>query len=283
MNGSEFWRGLGILVVVGLGGVWPAGAELPSLQDENRWLGYFVGFENRKCSLAISAKKGEIALRPIGRNGKATGRKVFVGFECLILETLPDGTVKALKPIPASLESDQEATHEPKGVTIRGKVKGDAKFELTLNEERGKFTFGGRVVDAGSITHPIRFAIQAKIQNAYPQDKKDPDKQRHKAFEAKTKDDRVQLVLADGNRLRPSTSELIAQEVAGLNGALVTAAQVEFSSWQENRLQLAATGGSTMRMEVSGGNPLWKGFSLIWSTDPKIDSQPKAMLEIEMR
>ncbi len=270
-------------VVALLGGQLSAAAELPTLQGENRWLGYFVGFENRRCSLAISSKKGEIALRPIGRNGKASARKVFVAFDCQILETLPDGTMKAHKLIPASLESDQEATHEPKGVTIRGKVQGDASFEFTVNEERGKFSFGGRVVDAGTITNPVRFAIRAKIHNVYPQEKKDPDKQRHKAFETKTKGDRVQLMMADGKRLRPSTSEAMDAGAAGLDGAPITAAQVEFSSWLENRLQLAATAGSTMRMEVSAGNPLWKGFSLVWSADPKIDSQAKATLEIEMR
>ncbi len=283
MMHSAFRRGLGIAIVAAITGLGSAAAELPSLMGENRWLGYFVGFENRRCSLSISAKKGQIELRPIGKNGKTSARKVFVAFDLQVLETMPDGTMKSLKLIPASLESDQKETHDPKGITVRGKVKGDASFEFTLNEERGKFTFGGRVVDAGSITNPVRFSIRVKIQNAYPQEKKDSDKQRHKAFESKIKGDRVQLVQADGKRLRPDTSELIKAGPDGLNGAFVTAAQVEFSSWLDNRLQLVATGGSTMQLEVSEVNPLWKGFSLVWSTDPKKDTQSKQMLEIEMR
>jgi hypothetical protein len=99
----------------------------------------------------------------------------------------------------------------------------------------------------------------------------------------KMKRDRILVTLADGKRLRPSTSEVGAAGAVGLDGALATAVQVEFSSWLDNRLQLEATGGSTMRMEVSGGNPLWKGFSLVWSADPKKDPQSKATLEIEMK
>jgi hypothetical protein len=283
MKKSQFGRGLGIWVVAAIGGMVPAAAELPSLMGENRWLGYFVGYENRRCSLAIAANKGQIVLRPIGKNGKAPAQRVFVAFDCQILESMPDGSTKEHRLIPASLESGQEATQEPKNLTIRGKVKGGAGFEFTLHEDSGKFSLGGRVLDAGSITNPLRFSVRAKIQNGYPSQKMDPDKQRQKVIEDKMKRDRILVTLADGKRLRPSTSEVGAAGAVGLDGALATAVQVEFSSWLDNRLQLEATGGSTMRMEVSGGNPLWKGFSLVWSADPKKDPQSKATLEIEMK
>lgn len=265
------------------GGVWSAFAELPSLQGDNRWLGYFVGVENRDSQLTIAAKTGQIALRAMGRNGKPAAQKVFVAFDCQILETLPNGDVKACKLIPESLSSDQEATLGPKNLIIRGKVKGDASFELSLNEDRGKFLIGGRVVDAGSITNPLRFAIQVRVQNAYPYEKTGSDKKQLEAFEKKIKGDKMQLTLADGKRLRPSTSDPTAAVEDGLQDAMVTEAQVEFSSWLDKRLQITAMGGSTLRMEVIAGKPLWEGFSWVWSADSKKDPQSKATLQIEMK
>lgn len=280
MRKPEFFRRLGIFVAVLLGYTGPVDAELPTLDGETHWLGYFVGYENRRCSLELSTKSGQLVLRPVGKSGKTAAKLVHVTLDCVILETLPDGSTAVHQLIPETLESDQEATQEPENLTIRGKVKGDASFEFILNEDHGKFSLGGRVMDPGSMTQPLRFAVHVEIKNPYPYEPKTPDKQRQKTFAEKIKRDRITLMQVDGKRLRPSVADAVE---AGVNGTLISEAQLEFNSWLENRLKLEAMGESSLCVEAVEGQLCWKGLSFLWTKDAAADPEGPARLEFEMR
>ncbi|MES2474175.1 MAG: hypothetical protein V4640_00245 [Verrucomicrobiota bacterium] len=257
-------------------------AELPTLQGENRWLGYHVAFENKKCSLGMTTK-GAMVLRPLGKGGKSLASKLFVGIDCLLIETMPDGKEVMLKQIVSSMESEGGATRDPQDLIFRGKVKGGATFELNLDEDRGKIFLGGRVVDTGSSKNPLRFAIRLTLPNAYPSEKKGFDKEHQRAFEKKTEDDHLLLDGLNGKRGKLATTDPIDAASIDVNVREIRSAQLEFSSWKERKLKAVATESSALTLELADGMPLWKGFSLVWSATPTQDPQGKARLEIEMR
>ncbi len=267
-----------------MSGVQPSTAELPMLEADSRWLGYFVGFENKRCSFGITTD-GKTVLRPVGKGGKSVSQQLSIGIDYLVEEILPDGKIQIRNMVPKSLESEQQATENPQNLVIHGKAASGVTFELRINQEKGVISMSGKVLDPGKLTNPLRFAIRLRLPNAYPSAKKSPDRRELKTFENKVKDDRLQLIWTGGKRLRQSTSEPVDLATTDLNGPGIESLQLEFSSWKEQRMQLTATTGSTMRVSSSkaGARPLNEGFWITWSADPVKDPKSTAELQIEIR
>ena len=152
--------------LMGLAATLPASADLPGLEGDE-WLGYFVGFKNKKYQFAITSQ-GKTTLRVIGEKGEPLNQMMTILVEFLVEETQPDGksTAKYIKA--ESLESAQPATNKPQQMVIRGKVTGDAGFEAFVSEDRGVISLGGRLLDPGTLTSPTRFSIRLKVPKAYP-------------------------------------------------------------------------------------------------------------------
>lgn len=282
-NGIQAWE-VGLAIASMMGGVLPVGAELPMLEGDARWLGYFVGFENKHYSFGMTTD-GKTLLRPSGKDGKSVGQQLSVGIDYLVEEILPDGKIQIRNMVPKSLESEQPATSDPRNLVLHGKAASGVTFELRINEEKGVISLAGKVLDPGKLTNPLRFAVRLRFPNAYPSAKRNPDKRELKTFETKIKDDRLQLTWTGGKRLRQSTSEPVDLEVKDLNGPGIESLQLEFSSWQEQRMQLTASQVSAMRLSnsKSGPRPLHEGFLATWSMDPTKDPNAMASLRIEMR
>ncbi len=75
-------------------------------------------------------------------------------------ETKPDGKVVSKKIQWDSLSSEQEAAVDPKDpLTFTGKTTGDATFEVTVVPGPEAVSLTGRILDKGTLTNPLTFAI----------------------------------------------------------------------------------------------------------------------------
>ncbi len=268
--------------LLGLAGVSTVSADLPGL-EEKEWLGYFVGFQNKKFQFGITSQ-GKGTIKVIGKKGEPLAQKLSIPVEFLVEEIRPDGkiSVKAIKP--ETLESAQPATHKPQQIAIRGKVTGEASFEVFVNEDRGVISLGGRLLDPGTLTkNPVRFSIRLKFPDAYPYDSATGDRKEEKELKEKTKNDRLQLNWTDGTRVKPPTDKAVDAGSKEINGPGIAAMQIEFSSYAEKKFEFTASENSSMMLSSTRSAPLSEGFILTWMADPAKDPEGKARLSFEVK
>ena len=258
-----------------------ASAELPGL-NEKEWLGYFVGYENKKFHFGISGK-GRGVIKPVVQKGELISKQLWVAVDFRVEETKPDGTTAVRAILPETLESAQPATNEPKKIVFKGKVKGGGSFEVFVDEEKGVIFLGGRLVDPGTAKNPLKFSIQADFPDAYPRVKKAGDKKAEDAFEERIKNDRLQLTWTDGKRVKPQTDKALDAASKEVTGPGISALQVEFSSFQERKIGLVAAANSTMALVNPQSAPLHEGFTAVWTADAVKDPEAKARLAIEVK
>lgn len=264
-------------------GILPLAAQLPIL-NEKEWLGYFTGFETRKVRWSFSSD-GKSVLRVVGDKGALVSDKLSIPVEFVVEETTPDGKTAVRGLIPESLESAQAPTTKPKGVVIHAKVRGDVAVELTIDEDSGKLSVGGRVLDPGpTVKNPLKFSIRVRFPNAYPDDSPTADKKKAKAFEAKTKNDRIQLIRVDKSRGKQSLSEAVEADAAtALNGPGIAMTEIEIGGYKDRKFQLVATENSLMNLTGLKPGPMSGGFVIAWSADSAKDPQGKARLIVEVK
>lgn len=264
--------------LIGVAGVLPAAAELP-IMTEKEWLGYYLGHKSRTFQFGVSGQ-GQTSIKVIGKKGEPLSQQLAIGVNFLVEEILPDGKVVTRKVEGSSLQSDTPATNEVDNVIIKGKAGKDTGVEIYIDEDRGAMMLGGRVVEAGSIKNPLRFAVEVKFQNVYPYDKKGGEKEL-KAFQEKIQDDRMQVVLASGKRGKHSTSEVIDAKTTSGDG--LKSIELEFSSYQGKRFEFTASDNSALHLSNASPGPLHEGFSLTWSANPEKDPQGKARFAIVIK
>jgi hypothetical protein len=207
-----------------------------------------------------------------------------IDFVFQVEETKPNGKTTIYKILPESLETSQEPTTRPKKTVFRGKVEGDASIEVTIDETRGGISLGGRLLDAGTLAKDkLRFSISAKIPNAYAGVDKPVDRKETKAFEDRLKGDQVTLAYTDKKRSKLSTTESVDANSQEINGAGITAAEIEFSTYQGKQLGLIASPGSVLALSAKKPAPLQDGFLITWTADAAKDPQGAARLSIEIK
>lgn len=59
--------------------------------------------------------------------------------------------------------------------------------------------------------------------------------------------------------------------------------ELEMQSYQNHRIEIAASETSTMQLANTAPGPLYKGFTLNWSADPTKDPEAKARLMINVK
>lgn len=269
-------------------------AELPSL-DQQPWIGYFSACTDKRFKFGVTAQ-GNIALIPMNKKGEPVSEQLAINFDVGIEEIMPDGKVVMKQFQLDTLESEQPATAKLAKATIRGKVTGDARFELNLEQNRGIIFIGGRVMDPGSLTNPLRFVVRARIPNAYPYQENKPDasseddgkkdrdaKKAEKAFLKKIKDDTLVVKWTDGTRVKKDYAEVVDASAKEINGPGIAAAEITASCYHGNRLILTAAPNSSMTLKNPAAKPLHEGFMLVWTTDAAKDPDGKARLAIEVK
>ena len=282
MSRRNHTLGLWAVGYLGLTGISPVSAELPGLEEKD-WLGYFVGFQNKKFQFAITSQ-GKAAIKVIGKKGEPLAKKLTIPVEFLVEEIRPDGKASVRNLMPETLESAQPATLKPQQIVIRGKVTGEASFEVFVNEDRGVISMGGRLLDPGTLTkNPLRFSIRLKFPDAYPSAKAAGDKKEEKELKKKLKNDRLQLSWTDGTRVRQPTDKAVDAGSKEINGPGIAAMQVEFSSYDEKKFEFTASPSSTMTLAGGPAAPLHQGFTLTWLADAAKDPEGKARLSFEVK
>jgi hypothetical protein len=276
-------RKLGVMAagLMGLAGILPVSAELPGLEKE--WLGYFVGFQNKKFQFSITSQ-GKAAIRVLGKKGEPVNKKLTIPVEFVVEEIMPGGKTSVKQFKPETLESAQPATEKPDKVVIQGKVTGDAAFEVFVSEVNGVISLGGRLLDRGAlIKNPVRFSIRLKFPDAYATTKASGDKKEEKALKDKMRSDRLQLTWTDGKIVKQATDKAVDAGSKEINGPGIAAMQVEFGSYDERKFEFAASENSSMTLSGGPAAPLHDGFTVTWVADPAKDPNGKARLSLEVR
>ena len=253
------------------------------MMQETGWLGFFTGVETNDFKFGLGSD-GKTIIKINEKKGDSLATKLTVNLDFQVEQTLPDGKVIMLKILPETLESPNTPTTEPKNTVIRGKVKGDAQFEVTVDEARGGILLGGRLLDPGTLPKDsLRFIIAAKIPNAYVDVKTGSDKKAIKAFEERIKEDFVQLTYADKKRVKLSTAENIDAGSKDTNGAGITAVGIGFSTYKGKEMDFTASPNSVLTLSGKQPGPLQDGFTITWAADAAKDPKGAARLSIEVR
>ena len=257
---------LSIFLLVALTGALPARADLPMMKDKP-WLGYFVGFKDRGASFGVSSK-GNTLFKPLKRDGTpiASTNPIKVKFD--IIETLPSGKTIRKKIDPDAFTSDSPASLDPKQpVTFRGIVTGDAKFEITVSEERGAVCLSGRITDKGSLKNPLHLAISIDFLPYKSSDVETEEQQ--KKFKKKARRDEIRLDLGKFERSKLDFLDTMNPAKKSEDGFI--AAEVRTEGYGGLRWNLTASENSKLRFEDKGERPLYKGFSIYWTVNEGAD------------
>jgi hypothetical protein len=274
---------IGVLTIglIGLTGMLPLSAELPSLGDGDD-LGYFVVARSKSSAFGITSQ-GKATIKVLDIKGAAVNNNLTVGIDFNVTETTPDGKKVTRKLNPESLETKNPATNKPKNVVFTGKVTGDIEFEATVSEERGMILLGGRLLNAAALKNPTQFSIEVDIPSTIPKAKADANKKETKELEDQIKRDKVQITWTDGKKAKFPANSPVDGASKEVSGPGITAATLDFSEFKDRQIQLNASPNSSMVLSNKANQRLSEGFSLIWTADAAKDPDGKARLAIAIR
>lgn len=245
-----------------------AQADLPGLKEQP-WLGYFLGMETkRKFRFGITAK-GQGTLDALKSDGKPVYMHNPIQINFDVIETTPEGKTIRKQFQPDSLATDQEAVQDPRDpVTFRGKVTGDAAFEVTVTPERSGFSVSGRLTDKGTLTNPLHFAISADFTPYVSKPGDDPSKMER--FEERAKKDVLRYETV--SRKREKLEFLEETNPATTVSEALTSAHIEADGYDGIEFELKASEKSKLTFDDKGPRPLWKGFTLRWTANEGVDT-----------
>lgn len=281
MPARNFNIGALTIGLIGLTGVLPLSAQLPSLGDGDN-LGYFVVARSKSSSFGITSD-GKTSIKVLDIKGTAVNNQLTIGINFNVTETTPDGKKVTRKLNPESLQTKNVATERPKNIVFQGKVTGDIEFEATVSEERGMILLGGRLLNATALKNPTQFSIEVDIPSTVPKAKADANKRDAKELEDKIKGDKVQITWTDGKKAKIPANKPVDGASKEVSGPGITAAALDFSEFRDREIQLTASPNSSMALSNKPNQPLAEGFSLIWTADTAKDPDGKARLAISIR
>lgn len=245
----------------------PAHADLP-MMGEKPWVGYFLGYKDKSVRFGISSK-GATLFEPLKSDGTAIAATNPIRMNFDIFETLPDGKKVRKMVDPDGFTSDSPASVDPaKPVTIRGKVTGDATFEVTVSEDRGAISFTGRILDKGTLTNPLHLGISIDFLPYKYSNSGDTEKQK-KAFEEKAKRDEIRLILANREKAKLEFLDTMNPAEKAKDG--FTSAEIRTEGYGGHSWELTATPKSILRFEDKPERALYNGFSIQWTVKEGAD------------
>lgn len=276
--------GVCALGLLGIAGVFPVSAQLPSLNDKDH-LGYFVAADRRSFQFRIESN-GRAVLNVMDAKGQPLNKDYAIPVTFNVEETLPDGKTISRRLNAESLQSEQEATTKPKDLTIKGTATGDIEFEVSVTEDRGAIILGGRLLNPAGLKNPTRFSIDVGIPKAVPKPKKDDEQDEKKAAKEqkeRIKGDKVQLLWTDGKKARITSDQEVEGSSKEVSGPGITTASIEFAVFDDRKITVTASPNSSMRLSNKAKQSLSEGFTLSWSADPAKDPEGKARIALEVR
>lgn len=272
---GHFRRVAGLLLVLGLGWIANAPAQLPAL-NKSPWQGYFAGYENKRFTFGL-ASGGEIRVTPLNDKGEEFGPNHHFAILFGIEEILPDGRLEMKKIKPETLTSEQAATDKLERVVIRGKVSADAAFEAVFAQDRGVISMTGRVMETGGFKkNPIRFGVQVRFPDTYPkwmrEDRWKSDEKAMAALQKQMKAEIIRITWTDGTKVTHSFEAPVDAASKTLNGPGMSKAEIEVAAFKNRRFVFSAPPSTPMTLSNAGSAPLSDGFSIHWSPDAEAKS-----------
>ena len=258
------------LVILSFGFFLPSTcAQLPGLVNHDR-LGYFVSYERKDFQFGISST-GDILIEIIGSTGKPMGFTRAVKIEPVIMD-MSDPKPYPKKLVVESLTSAQPATDKPEKITFRGKVTGDAEFEMTLEFKGDEIMMGGKLVNSGTLKTPV-FQIHTRFQQPY---QSIADEKLEKA----TEKDRISFVRIDKKKDKIGVYEVadFTDEKKFDKGQ--TAIAVEISAYDGKELEFSIEGPGVMKLTnaYTAAYAPMKGFRVVWQHDVAADPEAKGRI-----
>ncbi|MFD2258025.1 hypothetical protein ACFSSA_15195 [Luteolibacter algae] len=248
-------------------------AELPAL-DEKPWFGYFIGVSERKFQFGIT-DKGEAILQPLNSRGEILSLFNPIKFDIEILEATPNGKDVSKQIISGSLESDSPATLDPsKPIVYRGKVTGDAAFQVAFLPERGGFSVTGKITDNGSLKNPLRFSIALRF-DPYAKTKLDSPK-KEEEHEKKIKRDTLSFTTKGGEREKFKLTESVSLSEKFPDGCSELSFEAE--GYDGTEFTVAASGESKIVLESKSTEALWHGIELRWEMSAAADPATEKLI-----
>lgn len=268
-------------VFVSSAGFQRASAELPILKKQP-WIGYFSVFENRHYQFNIDTD-GAATLTLMNPKGEPMGEATKIAVSFVVEEILPNGETRLKKIKKGSLESTDPATDKLEKTTFRGKVTGDAAYEVTIEQERGNLFIGGRITDTGTLTKaPLRFTVRVKVPNVYAEVKKG-GRVAQKAFEKRIEDDHMDLKWTDGTRLKQNFTDQVDVTSKEINGPGIANAEAEINYYNGKKLRFDAAENSAITLWNDSPGPLHEGFTVNWVVDTTKDPAGKSRLSLQVK
>jgi len=253
----------------------PAVAQLPALQ-EKPWLGHFVGYERRDFTCGIK-EDGKMVIEAKNSKGSFMGFQKTITITPEIVETV-GGKAVVKQIIPDSLTSADKPTDKPEKTTFRGKVTGDAEFEMVAEFDGNEVKVGGRMLSPGTLTNPLHFQIRVRFGDVYRNVADDKLKDA-------AKKDRIEYVRLDKKKGKVGSMESIDLASADISGKGLSAVAVELSCYDERKFEYLLQGDGQLLLENPRGlASLPKdGFCILWRGDAQKDKDGKGRLVMEVK
>lgn len=261
--------------LIALSGIAPLMAELPSL-EEKPWYGYYAGIVGKRAAIGLDTDGGAVIVPVKNREWMTT--QFYIPLVYQIEEVTPNGKTVVKKIDVDSLESSTPATVKPDRIVFTGKTEGDVKFEGYFEVSRGVVMVGGRILEKGTVTNPLKFSIQATFPQAYKNAKKG-----EKEWQKKIEDDKLEVRLADGKRAKSSGKDTFDATAGEFSGP-INQMEMEISEFGAGKFTFTASPNSKITLKnpkVSG--PFYEGITVNWEADPAADPQGKARLAIDLK
>ena len=264
-----------ILLCLGLATSFLPAGELPQL-TEKPWLGQYAGYEKRSIRLLVNAK-GELLLMPPNEKKGFASEFNAIKMVPLIEEISPDGRFFGKTAISDGWEAVTPAAVNPEQVSFKGTVEKGAKFEVNLEIAGDEIRGGGRVIEKGEYTRPLRFVMRIQFPNLYYKER-DTEK-----LAEKMKKDRIDLLRMDGKKLKLDPMTPLNAETEEYSGPGISQARLELAAYKAVKIDLNAGTAGSFELWNRGEGALYEGFTLGWKHDEEKDPQGKARFSLKLR
>jgi hypothetical protein len=251
----------------------PAG-ELPQLK-ENPWIGFYAGYERRNFHFMVNSA-GDCLLSPMGEKGSPLSSRLSIRIRPVVEDVLPSGQIVAKAALDDGWEAVTPASIDPESLVYRGTVTGGARFEVKLEFDGDQISAGGRLLEKGTLVNP-RFMIRFQVPDAYYHENNVGKKAE------KAKKDRIDLVRADGKKLKLDLVTPLDAESAEFNGPGIRQARIDIAGYRGLRLELDAGKDALFEFWNKGELALVEGFTLGWQADPAKDPEGKGRVVLKAR
>ena len=190
---------------------------------------------------------------------------------------LPDGRSFSKSPSKGGWEAVTPANAEAEIITYRGTVGGGARFEVNFELDGDEIIGGGRIIDKAGVTNPLAFKLRIHMPDIYYFEKSTAKRANL------AKKDRVDLLRADGKKLKLDLLTPLDAESQKINGTGMTKARVDLAGYKGGRFDFESGENATFEFWNKAEEPLIEGFALGWRPDPAKDRDGKARFTLKVR